>query len=64
MTIQEEELLKALKMYYGTIKDPVCLLDAIGAVVAATKFAGVVGSNPLCVLNRTIETLIKERSHP
>ncbi|KKL65473.1 hypothetical protein LCGC14_2154640 [marine sediment metagenome] len=52
----KDELVKA----YGTqiLKDYEIVLDKIAAVIAAHLYAGKIGDNPLCVLNRALDIVV------
>lgn len=58
----EAELKAALVKAFGTqIEDDYeTTLKCISAVIAARMYAGNQGDNPLCVLNRALETIVKK----
>ena len=55
----KDELVRA----FGTqiINEYSIILQQISAIIAAHLFAGSIGDNPLCVLNRAIEEVINKK---
>ena len=56
-----DDLNNALVKHYGTmIEDDIDIIRRkIAALITAHKFAGNIGDNPLCILNRAFEEIIK-----
>ena len=56
-----DDLNNALVKCYGTmIEDDIDIIRRkIAALITAHEFAGNIGTNPLCVLNRAFEEIIK-----
>ena len=60
MAETEDDLKKVLIKAYGyhIENDIEIILDKFSAVIASHLFAGSIGSNPLCQLNRALDTIL------
>jgi len=61
-TQTQKDLKAALIKSFGTRieKDYDEIYSCISATICARVYAGNVGDNPLCILNRALETIIKK----